>query len=187
MNSTLTTKLTAGAAAGGLTLGALLGLAGPANAATSGSTITTFAITGGALNITVPASTVALATGTVNTGAATASGQLGSVAVADPRGALVNTWSTTVSSTTFVTGGASTNETVPLANIAYSSGGATSTSGLGTFVPGVLPTMTTAGVGANWTGLAGNNTAAWNPTLAFTLSPSQVAGTYTGTVTHSVA
>ena len=166
---------------------AVAGFAGPVHAATTGDTTATFTITGGALNITVPASIVAL--GSVATGAATASGQLGSVAVADTRGALVNTWNTTVGSTTFVTGtGTPTaDQTVAKANIAYSSGASTSTSGLGAFVPGTLATMTADGIGAGWAGLSGNNTAAWNPTLTFTLLPSQVAGTYTGTITHSVA
>lgn len=186
MNKTLTSKLATVAVTTSLTVGALLGVAGPAHAATTGDTTATFTITAGALNITVPASTVALATGTVNTGAATASGQLGSVAVTDTRGALVNSWTTTVSSTTFVAG-VSAEQTVAKSNIAYSSGASTSTSGLGSFVPGTLATMTAAGTGAAWAGLSGNNTAAWNPTLTFTLLPSQVAGTYTGTITHSVA
>lgn len=186
MNKTLTSKLAAMAVTASLAVAALMGVAGPAHAAGTGDTTATFAITDGGLNITVPASTVALATGTVNTGAATASGQLGSVAVTDTRGALVNSWTITVSSTAFVTG-TSAEQTVAKDNIAYSSGAATSTSGLGTFVPGTLATMTLAGTGAAWTGLSGNNTAAWNPTLTFTLLPSQVAGTYTGTITHSVA
>jgi hypothetical protein len=171
----------------GLAVAGFAGVAGPAQAANSGSTITTFAITGGALNITVPASTVALNTGTVNAGAATAAGQLGSVTVADTRGALVNSWTTTVSSTTFVTGGASADETVAVANIAYSSGAATAHTGLGAFVPGILVNGTVPGTGGSHTGLAGNTSTTWNPTLTFTLLSSQVAGTYTGTITHSVA
>lgn len=163
------------------------GIAGPAYAANSGSTITTFTITAGALAITVPGSTVALATGTVNTGAATATGQLGSVVVADTRGALVNSWTTTVSSTTFVTGGATANETVAVNEIAYSSGASTASSGLGAFVPGTLANGAVPGVAGTHTGLAGNSSTTWNPTLTFTLLASQVAGTYTGTVTHSVA
>ena len=185
MKTTLTTKLATAAAATGLALAAVVGVAGPAGAADTGATTATFEITGGALNITVPPSTVALATGTVATGATTAAGQLGAVAVADTRGALVNTWTTTVSSTTFVTG-PSADETVALLNIAYSSGDSTSVSGLGSFVPGTLATMALSGTGAAWAGLSGNNTASWNPTLTFTLRASQVAGTYTGTITHSV-
>jgi hypothetical protein len=33
----------------------------------------------------------------------------------------------------------------------------------------------------------GNNTATWNPTLVVALPAAAVVGTYTGTVTHSVA
>jgi hypothetical protein len=135
----------------------------------------------------VPASTVALATGTVNTGAASASGQLGNVTVADGRGLLVNSWTTTVSSTTFVLPGATptANETVAVANIAYSSGASTAHTGLGVFVPTLVPTA--LGADASYTGAAGNSSTTWDPTLTFTLLSSQVAGTYTGTVTHSVA
>lgn len=177
-------KLTAALATAGLSAAALVGVASPAQAA---DTIATFAITGGTLSVSVPASTVALNTGTVSAGAASATAQLGSVAVTDTRGALVNTWTTTVGSTTFVTGAASAAETVAKSNIAYSSGVATSTTGLGTFVPGVLANLSANGTGASWTGAAGNSTAAWNPTLVFTLLSSQVAGTYTGTVSHSIA
>ena len=169
----------------GLAVAGFAGLAVPAQAATSGSTTTTFTLTAGALAITVPASTVALATGTVNTGAATAAGQLGSVTVADTRGLLVNSWTTTVSSTTFVTGTSTTNETVAVANIDYTSGASTAHTGLGVFVPTLVPTA--LGADATYTGAAGNSSTTWDPTLTFTLLSSQVAGTYTGTVTHSVA
>lgn len=186
MKRTLNARLVAAATTTGLAIAALVGFGGPAHAA-PGDTIATFAITAGSLSISVPASTVALGTGTVNTGASTAAGQLGTVTVTDNRGALVNTWTTTVSSTTFVTGTSTTSETVALANIAYSSGAFTSHSGLGVFVPGSLATMTSAGTGAAYTGAAGNSVTAWNPTLTFTLISSQVAGTYTGTINHAVA
>ncbi|HEX3394794.1 MAG TPA: hypothetical protein VHS52_09720 [Acidimicrobiales bacterium] len=181
----ISSKLAGIAATAALTVGGIAGLASPASAATTGNTITTFAITGGALAITVPASTVALATGTVNTGAASASGQLGTVTVDDTRGALLNGWTTTVSSTTFVTGTASPNETVAVANVKYASGASTVHTGLGVFVPTL--TATALGADASYTGAAGNSSTSWDPTLTFTLLSSQVAGTYTGTVTHSVA
>lgn len=168
-----------------LTAGLAVGVM--ASPALAGDTITTFTLTGGALAITVPASTVALATGTVNTGAATAAGQLGSVTVADTRGALVNSWTTSVGSTAFVTGGGSADETVAVSQIAYSAGAFTAHSGLGVFVPGVLANGAVPGTAATYTGAAGNSSTTWNPTLTFTLLSSQVAGTYTGTITHSVA
>ena len=176
---------TAIAATAMLTVGAMSAATTPALA--DGGTTATFALTGGSLAITVPASTVALNTGTVNTGAASASAQLGSVTVADTRGALVNSWTATVSSTAFTTGTATTNETVAVNQIAYSSGAFTAHSGLGVFVPGLLVNGTLPGTAGSYTGAAGNSSTAWNPTLTFTLLSSQVAGTYTGTVTHSVA
>jgi len=163
-------------------------IAGPAQAV-AGDTIATFTITAGTLSISVPASTVALSTGTVNTGASSASALLGNVTVADTRGALVNTWTTTVSSSTFVLPGATptSNETVAKANVAYSSGASTAHTGLGAFVPGTLAGLGSAGTGASYTGAAGNSSTTWDPTLTFTLLSSQVAGTYTGTINHSVA
>ena len=158
---------------------ALAGLASPAQADVTGSTTATFVISGGGLAITVPGSPVALAT--VSTGAPTASGQLGSVTVADTRGALINSWTTTVTSTAFVTGTSTPNETVTLPNVSYTSGAATAHTGLGVFVPGTLA------VPPSHTALAGNSSTTWNPTLTFTLLSSQVAGTYSGLITHSVA
>ncbi|HUQ62128.1 MAG TPA: hypothetical protein VM121_00050 [Acidimicrobiales bacterium] len=180
-------KVTSLALASGLAVAGFAGLATPAHAAQSGSTIATFAITAGSLNIVVPASTVALGTGTINTGAPSASATLGSVSVTDTRGALVGNWSTGVSSTNFVTGTSTANETVAAASIAYSAGAATATTGTGVFAPLVIPALaTSAAPGATYAGV-GNNSATWNPTLTFTLGAQQVAGTYTGTVTHSVA
>lgn len=162
-----------------------IGLAGAATAAT-GSTTATFALTGGALSITVPASTVALNTGVVSAGAATAAGLLGPVTVTDGRGQLLNSWAMTVSSTPFTTGTLPTaDETVAAANIAYTSGAATTHTGLGLFVPTLVPTA--LGADASYVGAAGNSSTTWDPTLTFTLLSSQVAGTYSGTVTHSVA
>lgn len=163
----------------GLALGGVFALAGTAQAATTGATDATFAISGGALSITVPASPVALAT--VATGALSASGQLGPVTVGDTRGALSNGWTTTVTSTAFTTGTSTTNETVSVGNVAYSSGAFTAHSGNGTFVPGSLVTA------PSYTAGAGNSSTTWNPTLTFTLAASQVAGTYSGTITHSLA
>jgi len=50
---------------------------------------------------------------------------------------------------------------------------------LGTTPPGLTAYSGTALVGAN--------TATWNPTLVVNIPAAAVAGTYTGTVTHSVA
>jgi hypothetical protein len=92
-----------------------------------------------------------------------------------------------VSCTNFTTGGGGTNAVVTNSNVTYTSGSATSTSGTGTFVAQAGATLGTQRVAARWTSGAGNNWASWNPTLTLALSRQLIAGTYTGTVTHSVA
>jgi len=164
-----------------LVLGALwLVVAGPSDSATG--TTASFTLTAGSLTITQPATATL---GVASTGALTLSGSLGTVSVSDGRGLLTATWTASVVSTNFTTGGGSTYETVTASNIAYASGTAITT-GVGVFTPGVLASMSSSGTAGSWAG-NGDNTASWNPTITFTLSPSQVAGTYSGTVTHSVA
>lgn len=154
-----------------------------APAASAAGTASTFSLTGGALSISQPA-TANL--GSAATGSLTLSGSLGAVTVTDNRGNLTATWTATVGSTDFTTGGGTTYETVANSSIAYTAGLATSSSGVGAFTPGVLANLTAPGTAGSWVG-TGNNSATWNPTIAFTLSASNVAGTYSGTITHSVA
>ena len=133
---------------------------------------------------------MALTTGTIDTStvAGTASASLGAVSVTDNRGALLGNWTTRVSSTNFVTGTSTALETVAASNISYLAGVATGT-GTGTFAGPLLATLAPTaprGIAATYVGV-GNNSATWNPTLTFILAAQQVSGTYTGTVTHSVA
>jgi len=179
-----TIALTAGLAASGIAA------ATPAGAATTGTTTTTFTLTAGALAITTPAS---VALGSVATGTATtASVALGNVSTSDARGTLLGTWTTTVSSSDFTTGAATTNETVTKANAFYWSGAATATTGTGTFLPGQLLVANKVSLSSSQTAfsasaLVGNNTATWDPTVIINIPSAAVAGAYSGTVTHSVA
>jgi len=161
----------------------------PSAHAAPGDTIATFTITGGALNISVPSSTVNL--GSVGTGqAAGGPWALGATTVTDTRGALIATWTVTVTSTDFnntTTGGSTAAEKVTAPNVLYTSGAATATTGLGAFVPGTTAGSGGTGIGAAHASAAGNNSATWNPTLTFTLLSSQVAGVYSGTINQSVA
>ena len=158
----------------------------PMAGAAPGDTSATFSITAGTLGISVPSGTVNL--GSLGAGSASfANRPLGNVTVTDDRGALLATWVATVSSTDFATGAGSTDETVLKSAISYSSGSpVTGSTGTGTFVPGTLASMTTPGTAAAWTAGVGNNTQVWNPQLSFTLLPTQVAGTYSGTISHSL-
>lgn len=170
------------------TVGVCLFALGPAASAATAGTDATFTVEAGGLAITVPTSTVALNTGTIATGASSATGPLGPVTVTDTRGAMGATWITTWSSTTFLTGTGSANEAVAFDHIFYASGAATATSGTGTFAPLTNTPMSAAPAGrtVSWAAGMGNNSTTWNPTLSFNLLSTQVAGTYTGTITHSV-
>jgi hypothetical protein len=146
-------------------------------------------LTAGALSISAPASA---SLGSVGTGTATTSAQLGSTSVTDNRGTLLGTWTASVSSTDFTTGTATADETIAKAQADYWSGATTSTSGIGVFTPGQLLAANKVTLAAQRTAfsasaLVGNNTAAWNPTVIINIPSDSVAGTYSGTITHSVA
>lgn len=161
---------------------ALVAAAAPTQAATTDDSTVTFELAGGGLNVTAPASTDL---GAAATTASVVSGNLGDVTVTDDRGLLVAAWTVTAVSTDFTTGAGSADETVPATNVTYTPGLATGTA---VTVPtpgllgGALPLPVVTGTGV------GNNTATWDPTLSISLAgTSGVAGTYTGTITHSVS
>ncbi|MBQ1024387.1 hypothetical protein [Micromonospora sp. C95] len=174
-------------------LAALLGViiilvgAAPAEAAAPVGRTVQLAATPG-VDITVPA--------TVNLGTAfvggVLTGSLGRVEVTDFRGPVnPNTWVATVSATVFTTGGGGAQRTISNASVFYWSGPAVQSTGGGTLVPG-QPTQAQA-VALNVTRQAfrktsgnGNNRVAWNPSLRIVVPTGIVAGTYRGTITHSV-
>jgi hypothetical protein len=155
--------------------------------AATGPTTTTFGVTGGSLSITAPA-TATLASASL--GAGSVSGQLGTVTVSDQRGALLGSWTASVISTAFTTGGGSSNETIPATDVGYNPGVVTASTGTGLPVPGVLTALgniSTSQTAFVETAELGPTSVSWNPTVTVTLPPTTVAGTYTGTITHSVA
>ncbi len=164
------------------TLMAVLAPAAAAEAAPTASTVVTFTVLAGALDITAPP-TIDL--GSVAPGN-TVAGLIGPVTVTDTRGETVATWTATATSTTFINGAS----IIPLADVSYWSGPPTSTTPATGFTPG-QPTagdaapLTTPVTAMSFSG-AGGSTATWNPTLAVIVPVTAVAGVYTGTVTHSV-
>ncbi|MDH2425653.1 hypothetical protein [Sphaerisporangium sp. TRM90804] len=157
-------------------------------------TTVTFDIAAGALEITVP-DTADLA----NDGApgGFAYGPLGAVTVDDNRASATPAWTVAVTSTDFVTaGGDDPGETIVNDSVYYCSGAATATTGDGTFTPGqtgcaapppptgqTLDIERTAFAHAGGTGV---NSATWNPLITIALALSNVAGQYTGTISHTV-
>jgi hypothetical protein len=152
-------------------------------------TVTTFTLSGGALSISAP-STASLGSGSAGS---TLSASLGSVTVTDSRGLLVATWTATASTTAFTTGSATPAETIAASNVSYASGLATAQTGLSlVLLPGQLTTllaapMTSPVTAFSLTAGVGSDSASWNPTILVNAPAAAVAGTYTGTITHSVA
>ncbi len=164
------------------------GVAGFAAPASAAGTTTTFIVGAGALSVSAPASG-ALGTGSPG---ATASAALGSVTVNDARASLLGTWTTSVIGSAFTTGGGTSAETIPASAVTYASGPATATTGLGVFVPGQLTTLLAVPIDSSQVAFVraasvGNSTATWSPTVIVNVPAAAVAGTYTGTITHSVA
>ena len=162
-----------------------------APAAQAEDTTTTFVLSAaGGLSITVPASTELSAGTATNAGSLTS--QLGAVSVTDQRGALLTSWTASVTSTDFTTGTATAAETIAKAAVAYASGAATATVGTGVFTPGQATTPLAQALSVSRTAFAataavGNNSATWNPTVVVTIPATAVVGTYSGTITHSAA
>jgi hypothetical protein len=160
----------------------------PTAAGAAAPTTTTFSIAGGSLVINAP---VSASLGSAAPGDSL-SAALGTVTVTDTRGALLAAWTATASTTSFSTGAGNAPEIISQSAVSYASGPATANSGLGIPVPGQASTALAAQMTTSVTAFSklvgvGNNSTAWNPTLIVAVPAAAVAGTYTGTVTHSVA
>jgi len=164
-----------------------LGVLAAPVAAHADDTPTSFDLGAGSLSITVPSSAT-LAAATV--GASSVSGQLGAVSVTDYRGDVSDSWTAAVTSSSFTGGAEGNNLTVPDTAVSYSPG--SPVTGSGTF--GATATAGTAGpIGTGLTAYSmtagqGSNGVSWNPTITISLpAGGQVADTYSGTITQSVA
>lgn len=156
-------------------------------AAHAADTPTTFDVNGGAISITVPTTSVAL-TG-VTVGTTNPSGQLGVVRVDDERGLLSGGWTATVVSSDFTTVSGETTVTIAASNVKYTPGSTSGAVGTANYTPGTagvaIDTAKTAYVADSEVGSAG---VSWDPTITVDLpAHGQVAGIYSGTITHSLA
>jgi hypothetical protein len=165
-------------------LAVLTASAAGAAGASTGPTSVTFTVVTGTLSITTPDTANF---GTTTAGASSVSGSLGTVTVSDSRSTLGRGWTATVSSTDFTTGTGTGNQDIPAANVSYSPGLATATSGTGTFLPGGSGALSSAKTAFTASLESGSTSVSWNPTVTVTLPSNIAAGTYAGTITHSVA
>ncbi len=154
-----------------------LGTALPASADTTTATVT---VTGGALAITAPLNAGSLGSRSNTVGGGTISGPLGQVQVNDARSAAAGSgWVASAISTAFTP---PSGPAIPASAVGYTAGVITKV-GTATFTPnnltGVAPVVTA-------TGITGDNSATWNPTINVAVPGGMAAGTYSATVTHSV-
>lgn len=166
-------------AAGVLTLGVAL----PATAATSGGTSATVTVTGGSLSITVPATAGSLGSVVNTVGGGTISGQLGVVTVSDARSAAAGSgWVASVISTAFTP----TAGTAIAASAVSYNAGLIAKVGTATYTANNPPNLTGVAAAVTATGITGDNSATWNPTINVAVAGGTVAGVYSATITHSV-
>jgi hypothetical protein len=143
-----------------------------------------------ALSISVPSSKNV---GTTQVGSgATISAQLGTVTV-NASGIVAPSFVATVTSTVFTTGGGSANETISKSRVSYWSGTATATTGtFAALTPGqnnaaAAQDLSLPRTAFSAVGLVLTIAVSWNPTVIVNPPTNAVAGTYSGTITHSVA
>ncbi|MFF4726745.1 hypothetical protein ACFY3M_15585 [Streptomyces mirabilis] len=143
--------------------------------------MTTFQVTAtGGLTVALPTS----ATLSGVTPGGTATGQLGNVAVTAERSLADASWVATASLTdNFTTPGGSP---ITGSAVTYTPGAAINPVN-GAFTAGTAGTLASARTAYSKTSGSGDNSVEWNPTLDVAVPASAVAGTYSGTVTHSVA
>jgi hypothetical protein len=141
-----------------------------------------FTVTVGALTMSAPAS-ANLGSGGPGT---TISSPLGTVEMADNRALLSASWTATASSTSWVTGTGTGNETIPASAATYTPGPIQKT-GTITATGQAITLSTSAQTVVTGSAGVGDNTASWNPTIAVAVPASAVGGTYTSTLTQSVS
>ncbi len=170
----------------------------PASLAWAADTTVTFTVTAtDNFQITVP-TTVAISTssgtdpGTVNPGD-DVSGQIGPVTIEDQRSQAGASWVASVIGSDFVTPPppAAQVSAIPVADVDYWSGPATASTNVNASTPGQptaadAVTIDVSQTAFSMTAADGNNSITWNPTLIVHVPSTAVAGSYSGTVTHTV-
>jgi hypothetical protein len=160
----------------------LLGIALPASAA-AGDTTATVTVIGGALAVTVPSDAGNLGTKANTVGGVTISGLLGQVQVEDARSAAAGSgWVATVISTAFTP---PAGPTIAASAVGYTAGTITKV-GTATYVANNPANLTAVIPAVTASGITGDNSASWNPTITVAVPGGTVAAVYSATITHSV-
>jgi hypothetical protein len=155
----------------------------PAWASPPGVTTATITIDGGALSISVPAAAGNLGSQPDAVGGETISGPLGQVQVLDARNAAAGSgWVASVISTAFTP---TSGPAIAASAVSYATGAITQV-GTATYTSNNPPNLTGVAPAVTATGITGDNSATWNPTITVTVPGGMAAGVYYATITHSV-
>jgi hypothetical protein len=156
----------------------------PALAATTGGTTASFTLTGGTLSITVPLAPVSFGSTPEAVSAQVVSGSLGQVQVNDARDAAAGAgWVATVISAAFTPSGGTA---IAASAINYSAGAITKV-GTATYVANNPTDLTGVVAVVTASGITGDNSATWNPTISIAVPGGMAAGVYVAVITHSVS
>lgn len=158
-------------------------LAVPVSAAADGPTTATITVTGGALIITVPPDAGSLGTRANSVAGGTISGPLGQVQVNDARSAAAGSgWVVSVISTAFTP---PAGPAIPASAVSYTAGTIAKV-GTATYTANDPTNLTAVGSAVTASGITGDNSATWNPTITVAVPGGAAANTYSATITHSV-
>ena len=186
LSSARTTLRTRGLLAAAAALALSVSVAYPAAAATTGGTPATLTVEGGVLAISVPTATAHLGTVADSVSGSTVSGSLGEVVVTDARKAAAGSgWVATVISTAFTPFEVTPATAIPAAAVSYTAG-AIAKVGTAAFTANNPGNLTGVAPAVTATGITGNKSATWSPTITVAVPGGAVNALYTATVTHSV-
>jgi hypothetical protein len=161
----------------------MLGISVSASADTTGDTTATITVTGGFLSITVPADAGNLGSHTNSVGGGTISGPLGQVQVEDGRSAAAGSgWVTSVISSAFTP---PSGPAIAASAVSYTAGTIAKV-GTATYTANNPGDLTGVVAAVTATGITGDNSATWNPTINVAVAGGMAAGVYSATITHSV-
>jgi hypothetical protein len=138
---------------------------------------------GGVLSITVPTGPGNLGFRANSVGGGVISGPLGQVQVSDARTAAAGSgWVASVISTAFTP---TSGTAIAASAVGYTAGTITKV-GTATYTANDPPNLTGVAPAVTATGITGDNSATWNPTINVAVPGGLAAGDYFAVVTHSV-
>jgi hypothetical protein len=168
------------------TAAGVLPLFGASSAHAVNSTTATVTVSAGALAISVPTDAGNLGTRANTVLGGPISGALGVVQVSDARGAAAGSgWIVSVISTAFTRTSPVAGPAIAASAVSYVAGTITQV-GTATYVANDPLNLTGVTPAVTATGITGDNSASWNPTISVAIPGGSPPGVYSATITHSL-